>query len=245
MENLTKIIIIAFLAYVLYNLCSKENKEKFEPSNYPFGQPNMNPILNPKPVAAPNAYIPPQMVKYQGSLEGFQDQVAQQAAAVAAQTTAQTAAQENAAVAQIAAPQVAAPPSLGPAVSPQVANQQMAAQQEQLTARQIAQRAAQVAQPVEADITTVAADKLTAEDLLPKDTNALFAQLVPTTGSLEGVNLIEAGYHIGVNTIGQSLRNANYQLRSDPPIPKFNVGPFLNSTIDYDDNRRPFEIGSA
>jgi hypothetical protein len=217
MENLTKIIIIAFLAYVLYNLCSKENKEKFEPSNYPFGQPNMNPILNPKPVAAPGAYLPQQMVNYQGSLEGFQDQVAQQATQEAA----------------------------GPVVSPQVANQQMATQQQQLTARQVAQRAAQVAQPVEADLTTVAADKLTAEDLLPKDTNALFAQLVPTTGSLEGVNLIEAGYHIGVNTIGQSLRNANYQIRSDPPIPKFNVGPFLNSTIDYDDNRRPFEIGAA
>jgi hypothetical protein len=233
MENLTKIIIIAFLAYVLYNLCSKENKEKFEPSNYPFGQPNMNPILNPKAVAAPGAYVPQQMVNYQGSLEGFQDQ------------NAQVAAQQNAAVAQIAAPQVAAQAAAGPVQSAQVANQQMAAAQQQLTARQVAQRAAQVAQPVEADITTVAADKLTAEDLLPKDTNALFAQLVPTTGSLEGVNLIEAGYHIGVNTIGQSLRNANYQIRSDPPIPKFNVGPFLNSTIDYDDNRRPFEIGSA
>jgi hypothetical protein len=225
MENLTKIIIIAFLAYVLYNLCTKENKEKFEPSNYPFGQPSMNPILNPKPVAAPSAYTPQNMVNYQGNLEGFQDQVAQQAAQqVAAQQVAQ----------QVTAQQ-----------TPQQAAQQMATQQQQLTARQVAQRAAQVAQPVEAELTTVAADKLTAEDLLPKDTNALFAQLVPTTGSLEGVNLIEAGYHIGVNTIGQSLRNANYQVRSDPPIPKFNVGPFLNSTIDYDDNRRPFEIGSA
>lgn len=222
MENLTKIIIIAFLAYVLYNLCTKENKEKFEPSNYPFGQPNMNPILNPKPVAAPSAYTPQKMVNYQGNLEGFQDQVAQQVT-----------------------PQQVTPQQTAQVVTPQQAAQQMATQQQQLTARQVAQRAAQVAQPVEAELTTVAADKLTAEDLLPKDTNALFAQLVPTTGSLEGVNLIEAGYHIGVNTIGQSLRNANYQVRSDPPIPKFNVGPFLNSTIDYDDNRRPFEIGSA
>lgn len=245
MENLTKIIIIAFLAYVLYNLCSKENKEKFEASNYPFGQPNMNPILNPQPVTAPKAFLPQKMNNYQGNLEGFQDQVQQQANAAAAAQAAQVAAQQNAAVAQIAAPQVAAQVAAGPVQTAQIANQQMAAQQQQLTARQVAQRAAQVAQPVEADLTTVAADKLTAEDLLPKDTNALFAQLVPTTGSLEGVNLIEAGYHIGVNTIGQSLRNANYQLRSDPPIPKFNVGPFINSTIDYDDNRRPFEIGTA
>jgi len=236
MENLTKIIIIAFLAYVLYNLCAKENNEKFEPSNYPFEQPNMNPILNPKPVAAPSAYTPQKMVNYQGNLEGFQDQVAQQSAQQSAQQVAQQVAQQSA---QQSAQQVAQQ------VTPQIANQQMADQQQQLAARQVEQRASQVAQPVESDLTTVAADKLTAEDLLPKDTNALFAQLVPTTGSLEGVNLIEAGYHIGVNTIGQSLRNANYQVRSDPPIPKFNVGPFLNSTIDYDDNRRPFEIGSA
>lgn len=88
----------------------------------------------------------------------------------------------------------------------------------------------------------VANDKLTVSDLLPADKNSLWAEVTPTTGSLEGVNLTEAGYHVGVNTVGQTLKNANYQIRSDPPVPKFNVGPFNNSTIEYDDNRRPLEI---
>lgn len=91
----------------------------------------------------------------------------------------------------------------------------------------------------------VAGDKLTVKDLLPTDTNSIWAESTPTTGSLENVNLLEAGYHIGVNTIGQTLKNANYQIRSDPPVPKFNVGPFNNPTVEYDDNRRPFEIGAA
>jgi hypothetical protein len=91
-------------------------------------------------------------------------------------------------------------------------------------------------------VESVAGDKLSVADLLPADKNSLWAEVTPTTGSLEGVNLTEAGYHVGVNTIGQTLKNANYQIRSDPPVPKFNVGPFNNSTIEFDDNRRPFEI---
>jgi len=47
---------------------------------------------------------------------------------------------------------------------------------------------------------------------------------------------------IGVNTVGQSLRNANYQLRSEPPNPQIPVSIFNQSTIAPDTNRRPLEI---
>lgn len=86
-------------------------------------------------------------------------------------------------------------------------------------------------------------DQLTPSELLPKDTNSVFAEQNPMgTGSLKGKNFLSAGALIGVNTVGQSLRNANYQLRSEPPNPQVPVSVFLNSTIEPDVNRRSLEI---
>jgi hypothetical protein len=83
------------------------------------------------------------------------------------------------------------------------------------------------------------------QELLPKDTNSEWAKLNPTgTGDLNDVNMLKAGAHIGINTVGQSLRNANQQLRSDPPVPQLNVGPWNNTTIEPDTSRVPFEIGA-
>jgi hypothetical protein len=61
-------------------------------------------------------------------------------------------------------------------------------------------------------------------------------------GSLKGKNFLSAGALIGVNTVGQSLRNANQQIRSEPPNPQVPVSIFLNSTIEPDVNRRNLEI---
>ena len=83
-------------------------------------------------------------------------------------------------------------------------------------------------------------------DLLPKDTNSQWAQLNPSgKGELANINLLKAGYHIGIDTIGQTLRNANLQLRSEEPNPQLYVGPFNNSTIEPDFMRPPFQIGSG
>ena len=49
-----------------------------------------------------------------------------------------------------------------------------------------------------------------------------------------GVNYLDATFHVGVNTVGQSLRNANLNLRAEPPNPRVAVSPWLNSTIDTD-----------
>jgi hypothetical protein len=83
-------------------------------------------------------------------------------------------------------------------------------------------------------------------DLLPKDKNSEWNALNPSSIDDAGVkmpDLLEAGYHIGLDTIGQSMRNANLQLRSDPTIPKSNVGPWNQSTIEADTVRQPLEIG--
>jgi len=83
-------------------------------------------------------------------------------------------------------------------------------------------------------------------ELLPKDSNSQWAQLNPSgKGELANVNLLKAGYHIGIDTIGQTLRNANLQIRSEPPNPQLNVGPWNQSTITSDFMRPPLEIGSG
>lgn len=59
----------------------------------------------------------------------------------------------------------------------------------------------------------------------------------------KGTNsFLSAGHNFGINTVGQSLKNANLQLRGDPPIPKVPVGPWFNSPIQPDVNRKTFKI---
>ena len=83
-------------------------------------------------------------------------------------------------------------------------------------------------------------------DLLPKDTNSQWAQLNPAgKGDLANINLLKAGYHIGIDTVGQTLRNANLQIRSEPPNPQINVGILNASTITPDFLRPVLEIGQG
>jgi hypothetical protein len=83
-------------------------------------------------------------------------------------------------------------------------------------------------------------------DLLPKDQNKEWSALNPVSMNQGGmVDLLQAGYHIGLDTIGQTLRNANLQLRSDPIIPKSDIGPWNQSTIEPDLARVPLEIGQG
>jgi len=85
------------------------------------------------------------------------------------------------------------------------------------------------------------------EELLPKDANSQWSSLNPVANS-NGIvmpDLLQAGYHIGLDTIGQTLRNANQQLRSDPIIPRADVGPWNMSTIEPDIGRTPLEIGNC
>jgi len=91
--------------------------------------------------------------------------------------------------------------------------------------------------------------KLKPEDLLPTDESKAIQEFNIAKpvgeGILQGVNMLDSTYHVGINTVGQSLRNANQQLRSEPPNPQVNVSPWMNSTIGPDLPRRPLEIGES
>ena len=82
------------------------------------------------------------------------------------------------------------------------------------------------------------------EDLIPSDEAAdVWSNVNPKgEGSLELKNFLEAGFHIGVDTQSNTLRNANRSIRSDVPIPMKDVSVFLNSTISADPYRKTFEI---
>jgi len=86
-------------------------------------------------------------------------------------------------------------------------------------------------------------NQLTAPELLPNDPNSKWAQVNPQgAGDIAGKNYLNAGALIGVNTVGQSLRNASWDLRSEPANPQVAVSPWFNSTIEPDVNRRTMEM---
>ena len=83
------------------------------------------------------------------------------------------------------------------------------------------------------------------EDLLPlgksKEIEDFNKENPVGEGILKGVNFLDAGFHTGVNTVGQSLRNANLNLRAEPPNPRVQVSPWMNSTIDTDLARKTLD----
>ena len=94
--------------------------------------------------------------------------------------------------------------------------------------------------------TCMSVPTLEPSELLPHDSSSEWASVNPSgQGELGQVNLLKPGYHAQINTITTApLRNANLQVRSDPPVPKENVGPFLNSTIEPEAGRPCLEIGA-
>lgn len=63
---------------------------------------------------------------------------------------------------------------------------------------------------------------------------------------LSGQNFLDPRAQIGYpETVGGTLRNANLQLRSEPPNPREPISIFNLSTIVPDTMRPAFEIGSA
>ena len=82
-------------------------------------------------------------------------------------------------------------------------------------------------------------------DLLPRDSNNQWGSLNPSgSGDLQGQNLLSATFLTGIDTIGNTMKNANLQLRSEPPNPQLNVGPWNQSTFAPDLMRTPLELGS-
>ena len=89
--------------------------------------------------------------------------------------------------------------------------------------------------------------QLTTSDLLPKYDDAdEFVKQNPTSKVLQEQNFLQAGYHMGINTVVQSNKIPYLDLRSLPPIPKSSIGPWNQSSYDEtsgSNSRRGFEIG--
>ena len=80
---------------------------------------------------------------------------------------------------------------------------------------------------------------LTTGDLLPKDENKDWFQVPNSKFNLmQAIDLEVPEIKIGVDTVGQSRKNATYDLRAAPPNPKFVVSPWSNSTIEPDYNTK-------
>lgn len=90
-------------------------------------------------------------------------------------------------------------------------------------------------------------DTLNPISLLPtQQPNSPFELSNPTVPApLEGKNFLESTKNFGIDTVGSSLRNANYQLRSDPFIKPVETGPWSQGTIAPDTSHRYFELGSS
>ena len=85
-------------------------------------------------------------------------------------------------------------------------------------------------------------DVLSSKDLLPGGADSTWAQVVPAgQGSLTDQNFLTSGHHIGMNTVGNSLRNASHDLRSELPNPQAQVSPWNQTTIGPDLMRRPLD----
>lgn len=86
-------------------------------------------------------------------------------------------------------------------------------------------------------------DRIEPSDLLPKNAaNTKWAQANPAgQGDVRDINLLNAAFHLGMNTQGQSMRNASHDLRSEPSNPRYKVSIWNNATIESDLNRRPLE----
>ena len=73
-----------------------------------------------------------------------------------------------------------------------------------------------------------------ADELLPNDVNKDWFETDFTKAKVrvDQDNLINTErYVVGVNTVGQSLKNASYDLRAAPPNPKVTVSPWNQSSI--------------
>lgn len=76
------------------------------------------------------------------------------------------------------------------------------------------------------------------DKMLPKEIEADWYDTVPLecTKKLSGTNLIHPKTHMGVNTVGSSMKNATHDIRGDVPNPKLYVSPWNISSIEPDTN---------
>jgi hypothetical protein len=91
---------------------------------------------------------------------------------------------------------------------------------------------------------------LGASALLPVDSHLLPSEerpvldgqaFIPPSRGLEKQSFLDLRSFLGLNSINGSNKNSNYGLRSEPPNPRLNVGPWQQSTIAPNIYRRPLD----
>ena len=102
-----------------------------------------------------------------------------------------------------------------------------------------------IPQQVQSDVVDINKNnvkKYNAKDFLPKEINNQWfdTDFSQAKFNINDDKLINTDrYVIGVNTVGQSLKNASYDIRGTVPNPKFTVSPWNNSTYEPDFNLKP------
>ena len=88
--------------------------------------------------------------------------------------------------------------------------------------------------------------QLSPDELLPQSDCNVWSQNNPQgDGSLADRNFLQAGWATGISSVGSTNRNANLQLRSEPPNVQVAVSPWMQSTINPDIMRKPLEVGGC
>ncbi|ARF11323.1 hypothetical protein Klosneuvirus_1_180 [Klosneuvirus KNV1] len=82
-------------------------------------------------------------------------------------------------------------------------------------------------------------DLFDVDKYLPQEVNDDWFEVMNEPISVKNRHLINITKPIGINTIGTSLKNANYDLRAAPACPKMIVSPWLQSSIEPDVNLKP------
>ena len=97
-------------------------------------------------------------------------------------------------------------------------------------------------EPSSSDYTAQTA--VSGNELLPSNMNSEFVNINPNNG-VTMPDMLQAGVHNGLDTVGQTLKNSSLDLRGEVTIPRSDSG-LCNvnvSTIEPDQTRRKFEIG--
>ena len=84
--------------------------------------------------------------------------------------------------------------------------------------------------------------KYDSKNYLPQEVNDEWfdTDFTQAKNKVENGNLINTEkYVVGVDTVGQSLKNASWDIRGTIANPKFNVSPWNNSTYEPDYNLKP------
>lgn len=82
-------------------------------------------------------------------------------------------------------------------------------------------------------------DLFDVDKYLPQEVNDDWFEVQPEPISVKNRHLINITKPIGINSIGNSKRNASYDIRGSVACPKYVVSPFLQSSIEPDTNLKP------